>query len=237
LDDKVNATAIENVHAITIVYAAGSLAVALAGALNYAIMFVTAGRGNPTNTEPRRYMSLYCGIDFTIILGLRVCILVFGLFLGTVFTDYCQCEYQQQMETDGGYAGDGRVLSKFSDFKEQCWMFQSAWKVTYLGLMVCQAMNIVWGMIHYTSSLCHNFPTKAFISAETAWHCCCQFCVSCVNCMTCCSMGGLEAIGSSDTAEFANICSNFFGNGNILDIAFSDILTGKCRGVSTSRVP
>lgn len=177
-------------------------------------------------------MSLFFGMDLTLLLGLRMLNFIFGSFLASVSVDYCLCEVPHESiigssSTNSTVTGGGRALSILDDFNEQCWMYQSAWTAVFLGLVVCQAIDMIWGLLQIISLLCNTVPTGAIVSTDTAWNCVCQCCVTLLNCLTCCTAGGFEAIGSTDTTDFASVCSDFFGDNGILDIAFSDILAGK----------
>ena len=222
-DEEQYSDVFENLHDIMIVYLAASFAIATICLIEYILMIWIAGKGDPTHPEERRSLGVFCNLDFTIFLCLRICVAVFGWFLASVMVDYCKC----RPDFNDIDLNATRYLTSFGDFKAQCWMFQSAWSVSYLGLIVSQSMDMAWGCLHYLSLICHVVPTRLFVSASLAWNCCCQCCVGCLNCITCFRMGGMQAIGSSDTAEFAEICRHFFGDGGIVDITFSDILAGK----------
>jgi hypothetical protein len=223
VDDRRHSTAVEDINDLTIIYAATSLVVAFIGLLEYIAMFRIAGKGNPTDIEPRKYMPMLFNINFTVTYFLRIATLVFGIFMASVFGDYCQCAV-----TTGVVDDDSRRLStEFRDVKDQCWMYRETWVVAFFGLVICQAIDFFFGLYRYLSLLCRCVPTNLFIPAEAAWDCCCRCFVNFANCITCCTMGGLRAIGSSDTQEFAKICSKYFNSYGILDITFSDILAGE----------
>ena len=227
--------AVTNVYNLTIGYGILSLTISSIGLAEYVMMFCLSGKGTPSDPTPRRWIGPLCSINLTLTFYVRVATFIFGMVLASVYTEYCTCHddlvdfYSSSSNEDTTTGTDiGRFLndSRIESLRSACWMYESWYKAFVLGLFICQAVDVVYGIAYNIILFCYNFPASYLMHASIAWNVCCRCCLGCLSCLTCCSIGGGEAVRSGELKHFASLSVTFFDGGGILDVTPSDVLVG-----------
>mmetsp|Transcript_15456 Transcript_15456/g.38468 ORF Transcript_15456/g.38468 Transcript_15456/m.38468 type:complete len:610 (-) Transcript_15456:2613-4442(-) len=234
-DDLSNA--LKNVYNMTIGYGILSFSISIIGLAEYAVMFCLSERGTPADPRPRRWIGPLCSINLTLTFYVRVGTFIFGMILASVYTEYCTCHDElvdvYNSSNNNTRTDSVRFLKDSNDdantiesLRSACWMYESSYQAVVLGLYICQAVDVVYGIAYNIILFCYHFPASYVMHASIAWNLCCRCCLGCLSCLTCCSMGGGEAVRSGELKHFASLSATFFDGGGILDVTPSDVLVG-----------
>mmetsp|Transcript_15461 Transcript_15461/g.38489 ORF Transcript_15461/g.38489 Transcript_15461/m.38489 type:complete len:875 (-) Transcript_15461:1699-4323(-) len=234
-DDLSNA--LKNVYNMTIGYGILSFSISIIGLAEYAVMFCLSERGTPADPRPRRWIGPLCSINLTLTFYVRVGTFIFGMILASVYTEYCTCHDElvdvYNSSNNNTRTDSVRFLNDSNDdanaiesLRSACWMYESSYQAVVLGLYICQAVDVVYGIAYNIILFCYHFPASYVMHASIAWNVCCRCCLGCLSCLTCCSMGGGEALRSGELKHFASLSAAFFDGGGILDVTPSDVLVG-----------
>lgn len=202
---------IERSFAILVTYLTLAYVMALVGLGLEVGIWRTGAQGTPTQPEERACLQPLCHIKMIPMSAFRLAMLALGLMVLFIVRDFCYC-------------GKGFKNSNV-DPTVQCPYFYEwqAWlQILIVTHFIEAAIVGLEGIYFATKSTPRFFP--ALLSAQAKWQLCCSCCCTVTSLLTCCLFGGPQ--GTSDFADVAVLLADWFDDGGIVDVVFSDIIVG-----------
>lgn len=176
--------------------------------------FVISGRGTPTNPEPRKSLPCICYINLTLLNVFRCVAFSLGIMSTYVLIEYCKC------------VSDVYIDNSVENLRDAC-PDSFAWVTVMVVLNITATIDVA-----VAAGICACFACGVVspvipvtMSSEQRWSALCRCCFGCCSLLTCCVFGGAEAF-LGDFGGFALALSNLMKSNGIIDVTFSDIITG-----------
>ena len=219
-----------NALAVTYIYAALGISLAIAGMIGSARVFVVSGRGTPTNTKPRDPLYPLSYLHLTIFNALRILTGIWGLMAIATIGIYCECVASSTPDAYVTYDDETTVVNvrgPIEKARDVC-LSDSRWIGVFVAIIIFHSIDMLYSFATILYFFCKLFPNirRHILSPETECIMCCRCCFGILSCLTCCLYGGAETIRGGDLSNFALKITNYFETGGILDVAPSDIMAG-----------
>ena len=209
------------------IYVIGTLILACVYIITDATVFRLSSLGTPTNAESRSKLGPFCSTRLLILGTIRLAVFVTGTIVASMIEDYCDCRVEHpSAATNRFLAGDKEsTLKELRGCSNQIKTYR-----LFAVLLVSQFVEVLLPLLA-AAYIClaegrrtaSKVQAKAGYSHESRWRVCCACCCNLTNLFTCCLCGG-QNVNTGGYRDVAKALSTYFGDGEILDLAFTDYL-------------